>query len=318
MKRLLRFAVIGLLATPVFGAKISGELDRYYRSYELAKSRNKSNTMELIKEKIKFMRSYYKDMDQKWTPKNNKQSYTELAKKLHDSLKNLASQSVFNKAERDFKEFESSKYIKEYTSKHKNRVNETFTKKYYEKVVADAKKKFMPINKGDVITVKTRVRSYTGKFAGMYGNRIKVGHYWVPTIDLSKELLERMNPELVKKNRIDYVQKNYYKARDAAALLYNRQVNNYVNGFRKKYYLDRSQKMIDVWTAQYRADVIRTMSELDTGRCKEFREYKTKKGRRNSDFGEDGGYPGSSSGPRGRGGYPGPRGRGGYAPPNSF
>lgn len=287
MKRLLRFAVIGLLTTPVFGAKISQELDKYYHSYESAKARNKTKSMNLIKEKIKFLKSFYKYMDQDWSPKNNEQGYNELAKKLHDSLKNASSQAVFTKAERDFKEFDSSKHIDAYTSKHKSRVNEVFTKKYYDKVVADAKKKFMPINKGDVITVATRMRSYTGKFGGIHGNRIKVGHYWVPTIDLPKSLIERMSPALVKKNRIDYVQRYYYKARDAAASLYNRQVKNYVNGFRKKYYLERSQKMISVWTAQYRADVIRTMGELDTGMCSEFRDYKNKKNRRYSNDPDD-------------------------------
>lgn len=281
MKSLLRLAIIGLLITPVFGAKISQELDRYYQSYELAKSRNRTSTMSLIKEKIKFLKKYYDKMDFEWTPAKTQQSYVELDKKLHESLKNLSSQAEYRKFERDYKQFNATKYEKEYTSKNKSRVNETYTKNYYDKVVAQAKKLYSPIKINDEITVSTRLRKYTGKFGGVFGNRIKVGRYWVPTIDLPKDLLDRMKPEKVKKNRIEYVQKYYYQARDAAEKLYKRRVKNYVNKFKKEYYIERSKKMIEVWSNQYRADLIRTMSELDAGICNEFKEYK-QKSKRNS------------------------------------
>ncbi len=282
MKRLLRLVVISLLSVPVFGADLSKELDRYQTSYDSAKFRKNIRKMELLKEKIQFITSYYDKIKYKWVAKNSSNSYNKLAKELHDSLKNLASQSVLKNNERQFLDFDSSKYIKEYTTKNPSKINTVFTKEFYDKVVADAKKKYIPINKGDKVTVSTRRSSYTGKFGGFFGNRIKVGHRWVPIIDLSKDLLDRMKPAMVKKNRIKYVHKYYTQARKEAAFNYNRKVKSYVNKFKREYYTQRSQKMIDVWTVQYRADIRRTMSELDTGLCKEFREYKLKKNKNRS------------------------------------
>ncbi len=63
---------------------------------------------------------------------------------------------------------------------------------------------------GETITVETRKKTYTGAFGGMVGGKLKVGLDLVPIVDLSQDILDRANPELMMKRQQDFIKANYY------------------------------------------------------------------------------------------------------------
>jgi hypothetical protein len=68
----------------------------------------------------------------------------------------------------------------------------------------------VPFKQGEIITVETRRKTYTGAFGGMAGGKLKVGLDLVPTIDLSEDITERADPELMLKKKQDFIKRNYY------------------------------------------------------------------------------------------------------------
>lgn len=69
---------------------------------------------------------------------------------------------------------------------------------------------YAPFKEGEIITVETRRKAYTGAFGGMVGGKLKIGQDLVPTIDLPQEIIDRANPDLMLKRQQDFVKENYY------------------------------------------------------------------------------------------------------------
>jgi hypothetical protein len=73
-----------------------------------------------------------------------------------------------------------------------------------------SEKLFAPLKEGGIITVETRRKAYTGAFGGMVGGKLKVGQDFVPTVDLSPDIIDRANPDLMLKKQQDFLKDNYY------------------------------------------------------------------------------------------------------------
>ena len=87
-----------------------------------------------------------------------------------------------------------------------------------EKIKADFDANYAPYKIGEIITVATRVKIYTGPFGGMREGKMLVGNNLVPTIDLMQETLDKANPEVISEKRRAYLKKNYYDLKAAYML----------------------------------------------------------------------------------------------------
>lgn len=73
-----------------------------------------------------------------------------------------------------------------------------------------SQKLYAPFKEGEIITVETRRKVYTGAFGGMVGGKLKVGHDLVPTIDLPQDLIDKAKPDLMLKKQQDFLKDNYF------------------------------------------------------------------------------------------------------------
>jgi hypothetical protein len=96
------------------------------------------------------------------------------------------------------------------SAKNTNSANQDFSKEKLREIQEQAEKLYQPFKDGEIITVATRRKVYTGAFGGMMGGKLKVGMELVPTIDLSQDVMDKSNPDLMLKKQQDFIKENYY------------------------------------------------------------------------------------------------------------
>ena len=267
MKKAL--AVLALICALTSFAK-ENVLNTYYEALSIARATGDTYNAQLFQKKIKFVKKKFNKVEHKWVNATTPTAYDRLLNNLIRSLQVSSDKSELRAESVAYPKFDAKKYEEEYQKNNKNTISEKYTEKKLDQVKKEAENAFKQFKKGDIITVRTKMRSYTGEFFGYYGAKVKIGPYWVPTIDLPRSILEKMQPNVIKRRRQEYVNKNFFQARTKEMNAYNSKMNYFVNSERKKFLTEKSEKMIDFWYKKYSIEVSQLMSDIDTGLCSEF------------------------------------------------
>ena len=91
-----------------------------------------------------------------------------------------------------------------------------------------AEELFHYFKKGEFITVETRQKTYTGAFGGLSDDKIMVGLDFVPTSNISQDILDRINPELMIFQKQQYIKNNYFEPKKVAEESYKKSQDDYV------------------------------------------------------------------------------------------
>jgi hypothetical protein len=151
----------------------------------------------------------------------------------------------------EYPKFDEEKASKELLDKNKKDFDLKFSKEKLNEFQKQADKLYVPFKLGETITVQTRRKSYTGAFGGIVGEKIKVGFDFVPTIDLSQDILDKANTDLMMRKQQDYLKENYSTPKKEFEML--------ANASRKKYV--KEQK--DLYDGKQKADLIAEKKFID-------------------------------------------------------
>ena len=127
----------------------------------------------------------------------------------------------------EYPKFDEEKPSKDFDDKNKKDFDVKFSKEKLNEVRKQGDNLFAPFKQGEPITVETRKKTYTGAFGGMVGGKLKVGTDFVPTVDLSQDILDKANSDLMMKKQQDYLKENYYTPK--------KEFEMQINASKKKY-----------------------------------------------------------------------------------
>ncbi len=178
-----------------------------------------------------------------------------------------AGQEKFREEIKDVEPFDSEKWEKKFEEEHKQ-TDDIYTEELKEKYKAEAETIFVPINKGDKITIPVRrgrgYVDYTGTFHGFLGGsdkqdnfaKILVGSKRILLMDLPPEIQDRFDPSKIKKAQMDYLNRKFYHPKNRYMTEYAKKKNDYLAQKKRSYIVERRgdiEKAFEKVAARYPA-----------------------------------------------------------------